>query len=921
MRDEDFFKILAEKGYSLQRISGSHFIFRIGEGNARRTLPVVSHGHEVRPDVVDAILRLVEMSDEEYRERRSAIPRQQRVDEVRTVPNPDGATETVFRIPSKSNKKSKSHRKKAVRVADSISVTSDPDALARYEEKQKLAEKQRAEHIGELRKRAELLLANGCERIFAGEQQEVAREIAAFIREAACVSFGNVGAVVDPAVRQDDLAGVGRGADIAGVAGTATISAALSSLSLYEMDVFEGDPRLLFDISFVAVVAWIEDNTRMLDELEERVGLIFRGLDIREGDAGDEESGIVDRESHRKFISQLFDELDNIDFECVDFGVLLKTLRELERRHWRHSGDVAELRNFAMQQMCSLHHRAYIRCRQAVGEVECFSLNTSWSERTSHEDGPLVDFVDGPSMGDVMEGKLNLDPLSERSMDKVDGGMFLLMKLFDTLLDEIPSGKESEILGALEVSVIDALSRQVFGYCEWPDRSPMGEKWRPLKLLERLLKSDAFRDGSEGRQRYVNILHRFVQEQEDMASWYVTNPACGASLCKCTFCRVVGNVRGDLHRAAGKVRDISQILESLARTEWSDDAPQGPRLALAQFCRCDYHMLLRPLIVDGVKALKEFFSVKKQAGIVGTLVGEMCVAISSAYSFVLCLDERHGSDSEIFRLRTDTISTFFGHFSSLLLKAGILPSLGDIKCLSDGMWVKLYLGGLRYVYRPDAPETDALRSPIDFNQTPTMRFIVYVLVRAAADSFNFAHSFPDDIDFAFVEGGQKDLLYQGQLVVGATKLDLRAILELHAEDASTVLRVVDVQVQTEPRGRAHGPSSQRRERLQRMQQQRHVELVKQKIASSAQLFDAQRVGIERIQHFLGEFNGYLFAAEELSCQKIAALLTQLYDILLSLTAADNLRLKLEKSLVGLKAWDFVSDAILLPKFRHWTRIL
>jgi predicted RNA binding protein YcfA (HicA-like mRNA interferase family) len=70
MRSQDFFQQLQQAGYVCKRVSGSHFIF---SRDGRRTFPVAVHDHDVREDVVREVLKIVNMSDEVYRERCPAM--------------------------------------------------------------------------------------------------------------------------------------------------------------------------------------------------------------------------------------------------------------------------------------------------------------------------------------------------------------------------------------------------------------------------------------------------------------------------------------------------------------------------------------------------------------------------------------------------------------------------------------------------------------------------------------------------------------------------------------------------------------------------------------------------------------------------------------------------------------------------------
>lgn len=772
MRHEDFFKVLVDRGYTLQRISGSHFIFRSGKNDIRRTFPVVVHGREVRADIVDAVLRLVDMTEEEYRERCSAIPRQSKP-EITTALGAEplfssGSPSDINR--PKSSKKSRS--KKSGRVA----TTSDPNAGARYEQQRKMEEERRAERIAGLRKRAAVLLESACGRIYAGEQQQVAREITAFIRECVEVSFGDA---TGPDHASGDDGGA-RSANAADAGAVDAISSALSSLTVCEVDTLDGDPRLMFDLSFIAIVAWIEDHSRMLDETEKKVALIVDGLDVFADGVDDFEE--IDREGHRRYVAELLDEVDKIDFECVDFGVLLKTLKHLERRHWRYSNDVAALRSHAMKQLCTLHYRAYVECRRAIGNLECFSFNTS-----SKTGVLLVDF-DRYSACEMMDGTKEVDPLWQRSTAKKDSGTYLLMKLADILLDEIPSGMESEILRDLESAILDALSRQVFGYCPFPDGSTVPNRRRSFELLQRLLKPEAFRDGLVGRSRYLDALQRFVLQQEAIALWFTTNTHCGDhKTCTRVFCHVRGNVNADLRLAANKIRAFSQIMDELISVPWHADviSPyRGPNASLIQFCQMDFHMMLRPFIVDGLEKLRRDIPTKKLL-VIGTIIGEFLVAVSSGYSFALHFEDEYGFINESFReLRETTLSLFITNFFAdprLFLAASDVIDKHHLGTgFVDKMYLELYFFSMQNVIRGDAPETSIM--DIDFNDADPdvgrrLQSHVRTLVIGAADAFHCSsislHEFRDAPDF--------DTLQSCTRIFVMSNVNLASILEFHGD--------------------------------------------------------------------------------------------------------------------------------------------
>ncbi|CAD7945522.1 unnamed protein product [Amoebophrya sp. A120] len=184
MRADRLFEILQEHGYELQRITGSHFML---SKPGRGVLPVAVHDHQVREDAADAILRLIRMSDEEYRERCQFFKRA--VKEGNIPGNGgrgDGNTAEIRGGKAKRRAAKLNAKKRATRT--NITAKSRPGpsapsgecaiaAATAYEEKKQQEAASRAARVESLQNRIDDILHSGPERIACGCHNEVSQEL------------------------------------------------------------------------------------------------------------------------------------------------------------------------------------------------------------------------------------------------------------------------------------------------------------------------------------------------------------------------------------------------------------------------------------------------------------------------------------------------------------------------------------------------------------------------------------------------------------------------------------------------------------------------------------------------------------------------------------------------------------------------
>jgi len=300
IRSEDFFQELKAKGCVHQRITGSHHIFRIMK-NPPRVFPVSVHDHKVREDVRRDVFKVIGMPDEEYIARRSAMPSPKKMNTENSGESAtpgsggnDSSSSTITDAKSNSkcndtdsastaNAKSKRTRNRNAlrdRVLAAQAAKRDAEEKAAHATMRKEQEDASQRKLEQFTGKAERLLAGAPGRIGAGEYAVVAGEIAMFLRE---------------------------------------------SEAIYLSESLE---KLVLDLSFMGVTAWIEEARAVLREMKvEKI-----------------------KNSHNLGQNALHC-WASLPFDCRQFGDVLQVLTKLKGKHWRYADSVKEMKMSAVREM------------------------------------------------------------------------------------------------------------------------------------------------------------------------------------------------------------------------------------------------------------------------------------------------------------------------------------------------------------------------------------------------------------------------------------------------------------------------------------------------------------------------------------------------------------------------------------------
>ena len=295
MRSDKFFRTLIAAGYTKNRVSGSHHVFvKIGCG----AVPVAVHSHTVRDDVVREILRIIQMSDSEYRERCSGISSERvagnradgsggvGVDDSRhndtngtnAVNNASTTASTTSTNSTEAGTSNKGPRK----YSDvTLLTTLDEDNYQEMRDKERKGKEERGETI---KNTADRLMNESPVQIALGKSSIVLEEIAAFLNEK-------------------------NNADL--------------DLYLSESDRLE--------LAFLGVTAWLEEAKFILHQFELWLKKSNPFL----------EPGVLSR-------------LQEMRFELRNFGGLLVVLQKLEKKFWREREAVQQVRANALREMAAL---------------------------------------------------------------------------------------------------------------------------------------------------------------------------------------------------------------------------------------------------------------------------------------------------------------------------------------------------------------------------------------------------------------------------------------------------------------------------------------------------------------------------------------------------------------------------------------